>query len=233
MSEDHKYLSAKEIRDGCIIKNHGENTESRLCVINQEFEQAFDFISQYPRSVTFWGSARFSEDNPFYQQAYRLAKRIVEELQYAIVSGGGPGIMGASNHGAYDGGGESVGLTIQLPHEQNTNTHVKNELSFYYFFSRKVALAYAAEAYLFFPGGFGTLDEFFEILTLVQTKKVPQVPIILVGKEFWEPFTSFIAEKLRDEHKTISSEDTDLYICTDDEDEILEIIKKAPIREKA
>jgi len=226
-------LTPSEIREGCIVLNHGENDESRLCVINEEFKQAFEFISQFPKSVSVFGSARFTEGNDYYEAARALGARIATELDYAIVTGGGPGIMEGANRGAKEAGGTSVGLSIKLPHEQVTNPYVTHELVFYYFFSRKVTLSYAAEAYVFMPGGFGTLDEMFEILTLVQTNKVERTPIILYGASFWEPLMEFIVEKMRDEWETISPNDIDLMTITDDFDIIMELIKKAPIRKRA
>lgn len=201
----------------------------RISRITREFSRGFKFIKKYPKSVTFFGSARFKEDNHHYVQARSIAEKL-SGLGYAIVTGGGPGIMQAGNHGAHDADGESVGLNIRLPHEQIINPYVKDSVDFYYFFSRKVTLSFSAEAYLYFPGGFGTLDELFEILTLVQTHKIPKVPIILVGSDFWNPLNEFIKANLLDKCGTISPEDIDLYKITDDEDEIAEIVKGAPIR---
>lgn len=223
-------LTPAEIRDGCITLNHGENDESRLCVINEEFRQAFEFLPQFPRSVSVFGSARFTEGNIYYDAARALGKRIVEDLGYSVVTGGGPGIMEAANRGAKEAGGTSVGLTIQLPQEQTTNPYVTHELSFHYFFSRKVTLSYAAEAYIFMPGGFGTMDELFEIVTLAQTNKIEKTPVILYGADFWEPLMEFIVHKMRDEQKSISPNDLDIMTITDDFDMILEIIKNAPVR---
>ena len=226
-------LSPAEIRNGCIATNKGDENEARLCIINEEFRQAFDFIANFPRSVSIFGSARFTEENEYYQKARSLAKRVVTELDYAVVTGGGPGIMEAGNRGAKEAGGASVGLAIQLPHEQVTNPYVTHELSFYYFFSRKVTLSYAAEAYVFFPGGFGTMDELFELLTLVQTGKISPIPVILYGAEFWEPMMRFIVEKMRDEQATIDPHDLNLLTITDDEDLIIDLIRVAPLRERA
>ena len=149
----------------------------RLDRIYNEFKSAFEFIKKYPKSVTFFGLARIDENNPYYQKARNLAGRIVKELDYSVLSGGGGGIMEASNRGAFDAGGKSVGLNIRLPKEQIPNKYTTKTLELSYFFVRKVALSFAAEAYIFFPGGYGTLDEFFEIITLIQTRKIPQVPI--------------------------------------------------------
>jgi uncharacterized protein (TIGR00730 family) len=185
-------------------------------------------MGTYEKSVTFFGSARLPATDPYYQKAYRLGKRCAE-LGYAVATGGGPGIMEAANKGAHEVGGRSIGITIQLPMEQSTNPYVNEEIPFYYFFTRKVALAYSAEVYIYFPGGFGTLDELFGILTLSQTNKIPPVPIILVGEKFWEPLLK-MSEGLRDIYKTIDATDMNFFTITDDEEKIMEIVKNAPIR---
>jgi len=205
-----------------------EATQKRLDLISQEFKDGFDFINNYPRSVTFFGSARTKEGETNYEKARNLARRIVTELHYSIMTGGGPGIMEAANRGAFEAGGNSLGLTIELPKEQKDNPFLTDKEDFHYFFSRKVCLSFSAEAYIYFPGGFGTLDEFSEILTLVQTNKIQKVPIILVGKEFWTPLKDFF-DKLLLEHKTIDEADTHLFVITDDDDEILNIIKNSPV----
>ncbi len=215
-----KTLTKKEIAHASKI---------RVSRISKEFSRGFKFIQHYPKSVTFFGSARFKENNLHYQQAKDIAGRL-SKLGYAIATGGGPGIMEAANRGAYEAGGESIGLNIELPTEQVVNPYVKNSVNFYYFFSRKVSLSFSAESYLYFPGGFGTLDEFFEILTLVQTHKIPRVPILLVGSDFWNPVDIFIKKYLLDNFGTISVEDTNLYTILDDDDEIIDIVKNAPIR---
>lgn len=217
---EFKTLTKKEIHHAA---------HERISLISQEFKEAFSFLEDLPRSVTFFGGARFNETHPLYKQAESLALRIAQELKYAVVTGGGPGVMEGANKGASRGKGESVGLTIQLPHEQAINPYLTRHLDFYYFFSRKVCLSFAAEAYIFFPGGFGTLDEFFEILTLVQTKKIEKVPIILVGKDFWDGMQKMLTDELLS-RGAIDPEDLQLYTITDDEDQILDIIKKAPIR---
>lgn len=201
----------------------------RVSHITQEFTDGFEFIKKYPRSVSFFGSARFSEENPYYKQTRRLAKKIVEETDYAVVTGGGPGIMEAANRGAHEAGGDSLGITIELPHEQTTNEYVTDAQSFHYFFSRKVILTYAAEAYVFCPGGFGTMDEFFEIATLVQTKKIAPVPIILLGSDYWNPIKDTLEKELLG-RETIDRDDLNLFVITDDEDEIVEIVRNAPVR---
>ncbi len=203
--------------------------KKRVALIDSEFSNGFEFIQNYPRSVTFFGSARISPGEHYYEKARELASRIVTELHYSVLTGGGPGIMEAANRGAYEAGGNSIGLTIELPHEQKTNPYITDNVGFHYFFSRKVCLAFSAEAYIFFPGGFGTMDEFTEILTLIQTNKIPRVPIILYGKEHWARFENFVQEWLLT-NKYIDMADTHLYTMTEDHDQILEIIKNAPVR---
>lgn len=206
-----------------------ESAQKRVALIAREFTNGFEFVKNYPRSVTFFGSARVKEDDFFYKKARDLAGRIVGELHYSVLTGGGPGVMEAANRGAFETGGNSLGLTIELPKEQKTNPYLTDEENFHYFFSRKVCLSFSAEAYIFFPGGFGTLDEFLEILTLVQTNKIPKAPIILVGVSFWTPLQNFFQEMIL-ANEMIEKKDLALYTITDSDDEIIELIKKAPIR---
>jgi uncharacterized protein (TIGR00730 family) len=152
------------------------------------------------------------------------------KLGYAVVTGGGPGIMEAANRGAKDAGGRSVGLNIKLPREQIINKFVTDSMNFFYFFARKTAMSFAAEAYVFFPGGFGTLDEFFEIITLIQTHKIGRAPVILVGSDFWGPLDQYIRKQMLEVHGAIAKADLNLYKISDDHDEIINLIKSAPIR---
>ncbi len=231
MKEPKKIINLPEVElavEPLTKEDISHASKLRISRISREFSQGFKFIKNYPKSVTFFGSARFKEDNPHYQQAKNIAGEL-SKLGYAIVTGGGPGIMEAANRGAFEEGGESIGLNIRLPKEQVSNPYVKNSVDFYYFFSRKVTLSFSAEAYLYFPGGFGTLDEFFEILTLIQTHKISKVPIILVGSDFWNPIDSFIKKNLLDRCGTISPIDTDLYKIVDDDKEVIEIVKNAPM----
>lgn len=211
------------------LKALNEDIEQRIEKITHEFTKGFDFIKSCPNSVTFFGSSMVDENHEDYEKCRKIAGRIAKELKYTVVTGGGPGIMEAANRGAYENGGESIGLTINLPKEQVTNSFLTSHLGFDYFFSRKVCLTYSAEAFVYFPGGFGSFDELFEILTLVQTKKINPVPVILVGKNFWSKFDSLVKDTLLANNK-IDPEDINLYTITDDEDEILEIIKNAPER---
>ncbi len=201
----------------------------RVELIGKEFTEGFDFLSHYPKSVTIFGGTYFTQDSPYYKKARSLAGRIAKELKYSVLTGGGPGIMEAANRGAYEAHGKSLGLTIELEHHQIQNPYLTRNLDFYYFFSRKVCLSFSAESYIFFPGGFGTLDEFFEILTLVQTGKIEKIPIILVGSDYWKPLDDLMKKELLG-RGTIDKEDLKLYRIIDDEDEILEIVRNAPVR---
>ncbi len=207
-----------------------DEANKRLSRINHEFVHGIDFLKTFPKSVSFFGSSRLGETDPAYKKAQSVASKIVKELGFAIVTGGGPGIMEAGSRGAHDAGGRSLGLTIRLPMEQDSNPYLTDKVDFYYFFSRKVILSFSAEAYLFFPGGYGTLDEFFEIITLIQTNKIEKVPVVLVGVDFWKPIDEFIKNSLLAKYKTIGPNDPALYTVTDDEDKIIEIIKSSPGR---
>lgn len=200
-------------------------TRKRIRQINKEFKQAFRLLKDHDNTVTFFGSARLPETSEDYKRARHLADMIVRETGASIITGGGPGIMEAANRGAADEHGISIGMTIQLPYEQATNGYVNRSMDFYYFFSRKVALSFAARAYIYFPGGFGTLDELFEILTLKQTERIKQIPIVLVGSDFWLPLDDFIRETLEKRYETIDKSDRELYVITDNLNEVVEIVQ--------
>ncbi len=204
---------------------------ARIERINVEFKAAFELIKNYPRSVSIFGSARVEEGSAHYEHARSLAARIVKDLGYAVITGGGGGIMEAANRGAREAGGQSVGLNIRLPKEQQKNAYTTESMEFSYFFVRKIALSFAAEAYIFLPGGFGTLDEFFEILTLIQTHKIRRVPIILVGRDYWEELHDFMFRNAYRTEHAIGKEDMELYTITDDDNEIIEAIKKVPVKQ--
>jgi hypothetical protein len=227
---EKKRKSLGDITKNCI-ELYDDITDSRMCIIDAEFRRGFEIMKDHPRSVTIFGSARLRPETEIYQRVELLAKKIAN-LDYTIVTGGGHGIMGAANKGAYEAEkGASVGINIALPFEQTTNPYLDDTIEFHHFYSRKVTLAYSAEAYIYCPGGFGTLDEMFEILTLVQTRKIPKAPIILYGSKFWQPLENYFKEILLQEgHETISKEDLDLYTITDDDNLILEMIEKAPVR---
>lgn len=198
----------------------------RVMRIMSEFVEGFTFLSRIERSVTFFGSARSEPGDHYYEVARDLAQRLAQS-GYTIVTGGGPGIMQAGNQGATEAGGESVGLNIQLPMEQRENRYVRHGMSFHYFFTRKVMLNYSAEAYVFFPGGFGTLDEFFELITLVQTGKLERiVPILLIGRDYWEPLIAWMRKNMLMRFHAISPDDLTIWKVTDDLDEAVHIIER-------
>ena len=213
-------------------KKMEEIIKKREKISGAEFDKGYNLIKNYPRSVSILGSARFTPDNQYYKKAESLARRIVKELNYTVVTGGGPGIMEAANKGAYEAGGVSLGFAIKLSREQAVNKYLTDHVEFEYFFSRKTLLFFAAESYVYYPGGFGTLDELLEIIALIQTNKINRTPVILVGKEFWTPFANLFKQKLAIENKTIDMADMEIFTIVDSEDEIIEIIKNAPYREE-
>ncbi len=205
--------------------DYEHNPTWRIFRIMSEFVDGFSFLARIQRSVTFFGSARLKEDSPYYQQARELAGRLAKR-GFTIVTGGGPGIMQAANQGAFEAGGESVGLNIQLPMEQRINPYVKQGMSFSFFFSRKVMLNFSAEAFIFFPGGYGTLDELFELLTLVQTGKHDRtVPIVMFGRDYWEPLTRWMHDELLEHLHTIGPDDLKIWTVTDDLDEVMRLVE--------
>lgn len=209
-------------------EKHNQERQKR---ISDEFDKVFKFVRKHPKSVTILGSARLPEDNEHYIRARELASKICS-LGYTVVTGGGPGIMEAGNRGAFENCCDSVGINIELPFEQILNPYTNRSLGLHYFFTRKVGLFFSAEAYIYFPGGFGTMDEFFELITLIQTKKIEKVPVILVGKEYWTKLDDFIKEQFLEKNQTISPEDRDLYQILDNDEEILEILKNAKMRDE-
>lgn len=220
--------------NGCVPYEKPSFTENvywRIFRIMAEFIEGFEFLSKLHREVTFFGSARTSPDSPYYKLAHKLGK-LCAESGYTVITGGGPGIMEAGNKGAYDAGGESVGLDIELPHEQRRNRFVTRAIGFHYFFTRKVMLSASAQAYVFFPGGFGTLDEATEMIALIQTGKTPQdIPCIFMGRDFWEPFIKWIKETLYEKNAYIAEKDMNIMRVVDTPEEALEIIKATAERE--
>jgi uncharacterized protein (TIGR00730 family) len=195
----------------------------RVFRIMSEFVNGFELLRGHDLAVTFWGSARTSPDDAYYKFAEELAARLAQK-GFSVISGGGPGIMEASNVGAFKVGGKSVGLNIELPFEQKPNPYTTESLNFNFFFSRKVMLTFASEAYVYFPGGFGTLDELFEIITLIQTKKIKPLPVVLIGSEFWNPLIQWFENDLLKKYNTISKEDLELYVVCDSVDEAYKYI---------
>lgn len=198
----------------------------RLFRIISEFVDGFEAMSEIGPAVSVFGSARTSESDPYYQMARDCGRKIVER-QIAVITGGGPGIMEAANRGAKEAGGVSVGLNINLPMEQAPNPYQTHALSFRYFFIRKVMFVKYACGFVIFPGGFGTLDEFFESLTLIQTHKINPFPVVCVGKDFWGELIDWTRRTMAERYATISPEDMDLLYLTDDVDEAVERVVNA------
>jgi uncharacterized protein (TIGR00730 family) len=197
----------------------------RMFRIMSEFVMGFDVLAQLRPAVTIFGSARSSEGSPEYELAREVGRRL-GEADFSVVTGGGPGVMEGANRGALDAGGASAGLTIKLPAEEVANPYQTLTLNFRYFFVRKVMLVKYATAFVLFPGGFGTLDEFFETITLIQTGKVERFPMILVGSEYWSGLTDWI-DRVLVERELIGGEDRLLFEVVDTADEVVAIVQRA------
>ena len=193
--------------------------------IMSEFVEGYERMSKIGPSVSIFGSARTKPDNKHYKSAVEIAEKLAK-LGYGVITGGGPGIMEAGNKGAFEAGGKSVGLNIDLPFEQNHNPYIDAEhnLEFDYFFVRKVIFVKYSQAFVIMPGGLGTLDEMFEALTLIQTKKINKRPVVLFGKSYWSGLIKWIKEVMLEEENNISPLDLDLFIITDSTDEAVKHI---------
>ncbi len=202
----------------------GENSWMLFKVMS-EFVEGFETMNNIGPSVTIFGSARTKVDNKYYKLGKLIANRLTEE-GFGIITGGGPGIMEAANKGAFEKGGASIGLNITLPFEQESNKYIDRDklIDFKYFFIRKVIFLKYSQAFVVMPGGFGTLDELFETLTLIQTKKISRVPIILVGSEFWKGLKDWIVNVMLGDEKNISVQDLDLLPIIDDPEEVVQYI---------
>jgi uncharacterized protein (TIGR00730 family) len=196
----------------------------RIFRIMAEFVEGFDVMSRVGPAVSLFGSARTTTDDPCYALAMRLGARLVER-GFAVITGGGPGIMEAANRGAGEAGGKSVGLNIALPVEQVPNPYQNIAVDFHYFFARKVMFVKYAVAFVCFPGGYGTMDEFFEAMTLIQTRKVPPLKVILIGSHFWVPLREWMRDMMVERFQYISPEDLDLFSITDDADTAADMIR--------
>jgi uncharacterized protein (TIGR00730 family) len=194
----------------------------RIFRIMAEFVDSFETLSQVGPGVTIFGSARTLPGNAYYKATMRLSRELAKH-NLAVITGGGPGIMEAANRGATAAKGKSVGLNIELPHEQKGNPYANIPIHFHYFFARKVCFVKYSIAFIFMPGGFGTLDEFFEVLTLVQTGRIPEFPLILFGRDHWKGLIQWVKKELVS-GKFISPGDLDLFTITDDPQEVLDII---------
>jgi uncharacterized protein (TIGR00730 family) len=221
--EDRRILSAEE---------RTEDLEQHIALIAQEFREGFEVVDRIAQpAVTIFGSARIREGNPVYEYAREVGRRFAE-LGWAVVTGGGPGVMEAANRGAKEGGGLSVGFNIELPYEQRSNPYLDITLTFRHFYARKTMFVKAAEGFVVFPGGFGTVDELFEALTLIQTGKVFHFPVVLYGSDYWEELIDWIKGELIADGM-ISPEDLDLLYVTDDLDEAVERVREAHDRRSA
>lgn len=198
----------------------------RIFKIMAELVEGYDFITTLTRNVTVLGSARTKPSQKYYKEAVKLGA-LLAKGKFTTITGGGPGIMEAANKGAFEAGGASVGINIQLPFEQILNPYVKQSLGFKYFFTRKVMLLSPAQAFVFFPGGFGTLDEFFEVFDLMENDQVAKAPMIAVGKEFWAPVMKFLQERAM-KHGILDREMMKNVVVVDTAAEAYELIKAAP-----
>lgn len=196
----------------------------RVLRIQSEFVTGFDALAEMPPSVTVFGSARAKEGEPYYELGREVGKKLAD-ANYAVITGGGPGLMEAGNRGAFENDGLSVGLGIELPHEQGLNQYVDLGVNFRYFFARKTMLLKYSQGFVCLPGGFGTLDEMFEVLCMVQTGKVTNFPIVLMGTDFWGGLVDWIKDRLVGEGM-IDADDPDLFLLTDSPDEAIEYIQK-------
>lgn len=189
-----------------------------------EFVDTFDNMADCHNGISIFGSARTQEDHQYYKDTIKIAELLVGE-GYDVITGGGPGIMEAGNRGAINAGGKSFGLNIDLPFEQEPNPYVQTLIDFRYFFVRKVGFVKYSRGFIFMPGGFGTMDETFEVLTLIQTLKIEPVPCVMYGVEFWQGMLNWIENTMRDKYRTISPEDLDLFHVTDSCEDAVKYIK--------
>jgi len=197
----------------------------RLFRILSEFVDGFETMHEVDHAIAVFGSARTAPDHPYYQQAVECGRKLVE-ADFSVITGGGPGIMEAANRGAYEAGGTSVGLNISLPMEQEPNSFQTHALMFRYFFVRKVMFVKYASGFVIFPGGYGTMDEFFESMTLIQTLKIEPFPVVCIGHDYWDGLVNWIRDTMQDKFNNISTEDRDYFRVTDDVDEAIDILLK-------
>lgn len=206
-----------------LLKKLSIEDLERASAYAKDLGRGLETVRALPQGVTIFGSARLPQDSKYCLMAYELG-RLLAENGHAVITGGGPGIMEAANHGAYEIGGRSVGLNITLAHEQFPNPYLTESMTFEYFFARKVSLAMAAKVFVFFPGGFGTMDEIAEILCLMQENKMPRMPMFLIGADFWKQFDMVINGML--DLKLISEGDQEIFKITDDVSEVVTAANK-------
>jgi uncharacterized protein (TIGR00730 family) len=204
------------------IPNFTQEDPWRVFRIMAEFVDSFESMSKIGAAVTVFGSARTKPRDPMYRKAEKLGRLLVEN-GYAVITGGGPGIMEAANKGASEAGGISVGLNIQLPTEQKPNPYMNRSLEFHYFFTRKVCFVKYASAFVMFPGGFGTLDEFYEAITLIQTRRIDQFPVVMIGRNYWRGLIEWMGGSMV-KTRRISPQDMKLFVCVEKPEEAVEHI---------
>lgn len=221
MSTEDERLLGGPLRDASFR----DSDPWRVLRIQSEFVEGFDSLAEVGPAVTIFGSARTKPNDPEFEAAVELARRF-GEAGFAVITGGGPGIMSAGNKGAHQAGARSIGLNIELPFEQFVNPYVDDSIDFRYFFVRKTMLVKYAQAFVIFPGGFGTLDELFEALTLVQTGKIHNFPVVLVGTKYWQGLIDWLRGTMLAGGK-ISAEDLDLMLVTDDPQEAVNHVVRA------
>ncbi|MBQ2643580.1 MAG: TIGR00730 family Rossman fold protein [Candidatus Saccharibacteria bacterium] len=189
----------------------------------KDLGRGLQIVRSFSQGVTFFGSARLAQNNKYCKMAYKLGGLLAEN-GHTVITGGGPGIMEAANHGAYELGGRSIGLNITLAHEQFPNPYLTDCITFEYFFARKVSLAMSAKVFVFFPGGFGTMDELSEILCLMQEAKMPKMPVFLIGKDYWKAFDKIIGKMMM--LKLINVKDAGIFTITDDVQKVVDAANK-------
>ena len=215
------------LRVPCDLEEEDERRSDR---IRAEIDGAFDSLRDVENGVSLFGSARIGADHPWYELTRETAACLVKH-GFSVITGGGPGLMEAANRGATEAGGESIGLNIELPHEQQPNAYLTRSLHFHYFFARKLMFVRYARAFVIMPGGFGTLDEMFECLTLIQTHRIKHFPAILVDSAHWRPLLEWIDRSLED-NGMISPEDKDLLMLADTPEEVCDHVQRASAAQK-
>lgn len=206
-----------------MADNLYESDVWRIFRIMAEFVDGFETLEKTKNAVTVWGSARTKENDAWYKKAVDAGRLLVEN-GYSVITGGGPGIMEAANRGAAMAGGDSIGLNIELPHEQNPNPYIKTLISFRYFFTRKVMFVKYTKGFIIFPGGFGTLDEFAETMTLIQTERIHRFPIVLVGKAYWKGLVDWLEQNLL-QREYIDEKDLSLFKIVEEPEDAVKVIK--------
>ena len=213
-----------------VLENFEQSDVWRVFRIMAEFVEGFETLARLGPAVSVFGSARTKPGTEYYEKALNIGRRLAE-AGFAVITGGGPGIMEAANRGAKEAGGQSVGLNITLPHEQAPNPHVTIQMDFHYFFARKMMFLKYANAFIVLPGGYGTMDEFFEALTLIQTEKITQFPVYLVGEGYWSGMIDWLKDSMLSEG-AISEEDLAIFTVSDDDEAIVDDVSQRFISQR-